>query len=411
MNSVKSYTIDKQVVWQSYLKVKANRGASGIDKQSITAFEENLKGNLYKLWNRMSSGSYFPPPVKRVEIPKASGGTRALGIPTVSDRIAQMVVKHYLEPQLEPIFDPDSYGYRPEKSAKEAVAMARRRCWQYDWVVEFDIKGAFDHIDHAMLVKALRHHGVPAWVELYVKRWLSAPFVGPDGECVERTAGVPQGGVVSPLLMNLFMHYTFDAWMRREFADCPFARYADDAVVHCRTRLGAERVYQKIEKRLAECGLTMHPDKSHIVYCKDSNRRGRHEHQQFTFLGFTFRARSAINRQGERFTAFLPAVSTDALKRMRAEIRSWRLIRKTPATLEELSEKYNPILRGWWQYYGAFYPTELRKLADHLDLRLAHWARRKYKRLAEHRRRSQQWLKVIRQSKPWLFVHWESYGG
>lgn len=218
MNPVKPYAIDKRVVWQSYLKVKANRGAAGVDKQSMATNEENLKGNLYKLWNRMSSGSYFPPPVRRVEIPKASGGTRALGIPTVSDRIAQMVVKYYLEPQLEPIFDPDSFGYRPGKSAKDAVAVTRTRYWQYDWVVEFDIKGAFDHIDHAMLIKALRHHAVPAWVELYIKRWLVAPFEGSDGEREERTSGVPQGGVISPLLMNLFMHYTFDAWMRREYA-------------------------------------------------------------------------------------------------------------------------------------------------------------------------------------------------
>ncbi len=230
MNSVKPFAIDKQVVWQSYLKVKANRGAAGVDKQSIADFEVDLKGNLYKLWNRMSSGSYFPPPVKQVEIPKTSGGTRALGIPTVGDRIAQMVVKHYLEPRLEPIFDQDSYGYRPNKSAQAAVAVMRERCWQYQWVVEFDIKGAFDHIGHAMLLKALEHHDAPPWVKLYIKRWLVAAFEKADGTLVERACGVPQGGVISPLLMNLFMHYTFDAWMRREFADCPFARYADDGV-------------------------------------------------------------------------------------------------------------------------------------------------------------------------------------
>ncbi len=411
MNSIKPIAIDEQVVWQSYRKVKANRGAAGVDGQSMAEFEANLAGNIYKLWNRMSSGSYFPPPVRRVEIPKASGGVRALGIPTVNDRIAQMVVKHYLEPQLDPVFDSDSYGYRPKKSAKEAVAVTRERCWQHDWVVEFDIKGAFDHIDHTMLIKALRHHGVATWIELYIKRWLTAPFEGPDGVREQRTAGVPQGGVVSPLLMNLFMHYTFDAWMRREFADCPFARYADDAVVHCRTRFGAERIYRAIEARLAECGLTMHPEKSAVVYCKDSNRRGKHPQCQFTFLGFTFRQRPAMNRKGIVFMNFLPAVSTEALKRMRGVIRSWRLVRQTPETLERFSEKYNRVLRGWWQYYGTFYPTELGKLADHINERLAYWARRKYKRLAGHRRLSREWLSKMRAAKPWLFVHWERVGG
>lgn len=411
MNSVKPFTIDKQVVWQSYLKVKANRGAAGVDKQSIADFEVDLKGNLYKLWNRMSSGCYFPPPVRQVEIPKASGGTRALGIPTVGDRIAQMVVKHYLEPQLEPIFDPDSYGYRPNKSAKDAVKVTRERCWQYHWVVEFDIKGAFDHIGHAMLLKALEHHDAPPWVELYIKRWLVAPFEKTDGTLVERVCGVPQGGVISPLLMNLFMHYTFDAWMRREFADCPFARYADDAVVHCRTHYGAERVFQAIEARLAECGLTMHPEKSRIVHCYTGRHKGQHEHRQFTFLGFTFKLRSATTRQGKRFTAFLPAVSREALQRMRGVIRSWRLVRQTPSTLEVFSEKYNRVLRGWWQYYGAFYPSELGQLAYHLNERLAYWARRKYKRLRGCRIRSHRWLRKMALVKPWLFVHWECTGG
>jgi RNA-directed DNA polymerase len=262
-----------------------------------------------------------------------------------------------------------------------------------------------------LLIKALRHHKVPSWIELYVKRWLTAPFQNADGSCVQRTSGVPQGGVVSPLLMNLFMHYAFDAWMRRTFPLCEFARYADDAVVHCRTKWQADRVYGAIADRLRECGLTMHPDKSAIVYCKDSNRRGNHELQQFTFLGFTFWSRKAINRQGQIFTSFLPAVSSAALKRMRGIIRSWRLVRRTPATLDGFSEKYNRVLRGWWQYYGAFYPTELIQLGHYLDERLTHWARRKYKRLAGHRSLSWSWLKRMKQAMPWLFVHWENVGG
>ena len=404
---IKPFAITKRAVWESYKRVKANKGAAGVDAQSIKQFEENLGANLYKLWNRMSSGSYFPPAVRQVEIPKASGGTRSLGIPTVADRVAQMVAKLYLEPQLEPIFHHDSYGYRPGRSALDAVAETRQRCWRYDWVVEFDIKGAFDNIDHAMLMKALRHHNVEPWIELYVSRWLVAPFETTSEILIERTAGVPQGGVISPLLMNLFMHYVFDAWMQRTFPGCPIARYADDAVVHCRSLSEARRVYQAIDERLTDCKLKMHPEKSKIVYCKDSNRRAGYARTEFTFLGFTFRPRSAVNRQGRRFTSFLPAVSAGALKRMRATVRDWKLSRRTPASLGNLATQLNPTLRGWLQYYGAFYPTELRKLWLYVDMRLARWARRKYKRLAGYRWRSRRWLSKVAQRSPGLFVHWQ----
>ena len=289
MTSTKPYVIAKRAVWEAYQQVKANRGAAGIDDETIVMFEQNLSRNLYKLWNRMSSGSYFPPPVKQVEIPKAKGGTRKLGIPTVSDRIAQTVVKRIIEPMLDPIFHPDSYGYRPGRSAKQAIAVTRKRCWQYDWVVEFDIKAAFDQMDHGLLLKAVRIHIREGWILLYVERWLTAPFEIAEGEQLQRERGTPQGGVVSPILMNLFMHYAFDTWMKRNNPQCPFARYADDAVVHCRTQEQAKEVIQSIALRLAECGLTMHPEKSKIVYCKDSNRTKPYPHVNFTFLGFTFR--------------------------------------------------------------------------------------------------------------------------
>ena len=272
MASTKPYRIAKRAVWEAYQLVKANRGAAGVDDETIPMFEQNLSGNLYKLWNRMSSGSYFPPPVKQVEIPKAKGGTRRLGVPTVSDRIAQTVVKLMIEPIVDPVFHEDSYGYRPGKSAKQAIAETRKRCWQYDWVVEFDIKAAFDQIDHALLMKAVRSHIKEGWILLYIERWLTAPFETADGGTLPRTRGTPQGGVVSPILMNLFMHYAFDSWMKRTYPQCPFARYADDAVVHCRSQALAEAVMRSIALRLEECGLTMHPDKSKIVYCKDSNR-------------------------------------------------------------------------------------------------------------------------------------------
>ena len=228
MPEAKPYAISKQVVWEAYQEVKANHGAAGVDGQSIEAFETDLKGNLYKIWNRMSSGSYFPPPVRLVEIPKASGGTRPLGIPTVGDRVAQMVVKMHLEPLVEPQFHPDSYGYRPGKSALDAVATARERCWRSDWVIDLDIKGFFDNLGHELVMKAVRHHAEAPWVLLYIERWLKAPVERQDGSREERTKGSPQGSVVSPLLANLFMHYAFDLWMRRTYPDIRFERYADD---------------------------------------------------------------------------------------------------------------------------------------------------------------------------------------
>jgi group II intron reverse transcriptase/maturase len=302
VNSAKPYCIAKRTVWEAYQQVKANRGAAGIDDETIAEFEQNLSRNLYKLWNRMSSGSYFPPPVKQVEIPKASGGMRKLGVPTVADRIAQTVVKLLIEPILDPIFHQDSYGYRPGRSAKQAVAVTRKRCWQSDWVVEFDIKAAFDQIDHGLLEKAVRAHIKDNWILLYIGRWLRAPFETAQGARLTRDRGTPQGGVVSPILMNLFMHYAFDCWMQRTYARCPFARYADDAVVHCRSEAQAQEVMAAIACRLAECGLTMHPEKSKIVYCKDSNRKQAYADVTFTFLGFTFRPRKAIGRGGRCFT-------------------------------------------------------------------------------------------------------------
>jgi group II intron reverse transcriptase/maturase len=408
--SAKPYNIAKRTVWKAYQRVKANRGTAGIDDESIALFEQNLSKNLYKLWNRMSSGSYFPPPVRQVEIPKAKGGFRKLGIPTVSDRIAQTVVKLVIEPILDPIFHPDSYGYRPGRSAKQAVAVTRKRCWQYDWVVEFDIKAAFDQIDHRLLMKAVRTHIKEAWVVLYIERWLNAPFETADGLRLPRDRGTPQGGVVSPILMNLFMHYTFDRWMQSTFPHCPFARYADDGVVHCRTQKQANTVMREIAERLEACGLTMHPEKSKVVYCKDSNRPDAYPHVQFTFLGFAFQPRKALGRQGQVFTSFLPGASGDALKRMRQTVRGWRIHRQTPAPLVELAQQYNPTIRGWWNYYGAFYPTVMRDLFRYIDRKLERWAGRKYKALQRHKRRSVEWLRKMRNVYPKLFVHWSVVG-
>jgi len=411
MAPTKPYRIAKRTVWEAYQLVKANRGAAGVDEETIAIFEQNLSGNLYKLWNRMSSGSYFPPPVKQVEIPKAKGGTRKLGIPTVSDRIAQTVVKLMIEPILDPIFHEDSYGYRSGKSAKQAIAVTRKRCWQYDWIIEFDIKAAFDQIDHALLIKAVRSHIKDDWILLYIERWLTAPFETMDGLSSPRTRGTPQGGVVSPILMNLFMHYAFDGWMKRTHPQCPFARYADDAVVHCRSQAQAEAAMRSIALRLEECGLAMNPDKSGIVYCKDSNRTGAYPHVQFTFLGFTFRPREALNsRCRRRFTSFLPAVSSAALKRMRQAVRDWRIHRRTSLTLENLAKQCNPIIQGWWNYYGTFYQRSMLELFHYVDNKLEQWARRKYKTLSQDKRRGGQWLRKMKIVTPRMFVHWRVAG-
>ena len=408
--SDKPLPITKRMVWEAYKQIKGKGKAAGVDGRSLDDFAGNLEGNLYKLWNRMASGSYFPPPVRRVEIPKDNGGVRPLGIPTVSDRVAQMVVKQHLEPDLEQVFDPDSYGYRPGKSAHQAVERARKRCWKFDWVLDLDIKGFFDTIDHELLIRALRRHCSDDWVGLYIKRWLTVPVKMPDGSLLERDKGTPQGGVVSPLLANLFLHYAFDMWMRRNFPGIPFERYADDVICHCRTRQEAERLKALLGQRFRDCRLTLHPRKTQVVYCRDSNRHGTYPQIQFSFLGFTFRPRMAKNREGELFTSFLPAVSAQALKRMRARIRAWRLPQHAPLSLKDIARKLNPTLEGWWQYYGRFYPTEMWKLFRYFDERLGAWLRKKHKQFKGHRGRSLRRLNRIAQSNPGLFTHWARLG-
>ena len=292
MNKTKPFTIPKRVFLQAYKLVKANAGVAGVDHESLEDFERNLKDNLYKLWNRMSSGSYFPPPVKAVPIPKKSGGERLLGVPTVGDRVCQTVVKLAFEPNVEAIFLPDSYGYRPGKSALNAIGVTRQRCWKHDYVLEFDIQGLFDNLPHDLLMKAVRKHTQEAWIILYIERWLKAPMQGVDGDIVMRTCGTPQGGVISPVLSNLFLHYVFDVWMKRHYPNLEWCRYADDGLVHCDTLHQAEELLDKLKERFAECGLQLHLKKTQIVYCKDSNRKGKYPNQSFDFLGYTFRPRT-----------------------------------------------------------------------------------------------------------------------
>src|SRR5882724_493524 len=313
--SGKSFDISKQEVMDAWKQVKANQGAAGVDGCSIEDFEADLKNNLYKVWNRMSSGSYIAPPVRAVGIPKPHGdGIRTLGIPTVADRVAQTVVANRLTEQVEPIFHPDSYAYRPERSALDAVGICRQRCWKYDWVLEIDISKFFDSVDHDLVVKAVEANCDLKWVILYVKRWLKAPVVQTDGQIVDRDRGMPQGSPISPVLANLFLHYAFDKWMTKNHPRVPFERYADDAVLHCVSRAQAERLAKDLENRMTEVGLALHPDKTRIVYCKDEKRKLAYEHTSFTFLGFTFRTRAARTKSGRVFASFIPAVSKDALK-------------------------------------------------------------------------------------------------
>jgi RNA-directed DNA polymerase len=403
----KPFSIDKKQVYEAYKAVKSNAGSAGVDAQTIEQFEADLQNNLYKLWNRMSSGSYFPPPVRAVSIPKKTGGQRILGVPTVADRVAQMVVKQHIEPELDPVFLADSYGYRPRKSALDAVGVTRQRCWKYDWVLEFDIKGLFDNIDHELLLRAVRKHVTCKWALLYIERWLTAPMEHEDGTKAERKSGTPQGGVVSPILSNLFLHYTFDLWMARTHPDLPWCRYADDGLVHCRNEQEAQTLRAELQARLAECRLELHPTKTKIVYCKDRNRTGAYPNVQFDFLGYCFRPRMVRrSRDNKLFCGFNPAVSSSALKAMRTTIRELNFRHLTQLSLVDIARRVNPLLRGWIEYYGRYAPSALYPLLRYVNQTLRAWMMRKFKRFAAHKIRAARFLERLARENADLFVHW-----
>lgn len=407
MDTAKPFDISKREVWLAFKKVKANQGAAGVDGQSIAAFEADLSNNLYKLWNRLASGSYFPPPVRRVMIPKAGGvGERPLGIPTVADRCAQEVVRRYLEPIMEAIFHDDSYGYRPGRSAIDAVRKARQRCWRYDWVLDIDVKGYFDSIDWELLLKAVRKHTDCPWVLLYVERWLKAPVQMEDGSIVPRTAGTPQGGVISPTLANLFLHYAFDIWIARNHPGIPFERYADDIICHCRSEEEARALWSALEARFTACRLVLHPQKTKLVYCKDINRRGDFPVQSFDFLGYTFRPRKSIWHGSRPVVSFLPAVSSKSLKAIGQTMRRWALHHRTDKSLQDLAQLYNQYIRGWINYYGHFYGSKLYSTLRRIDVFLVRWARRKFKRLRWRPKGARDWLARVCLANPQLFAHW-----
>lgn len=409
MIKTKPFTISKQQVLRAYYIVKANKGSAGVDRQSVTDFEKDLKNNLYRIWNRMSSGCYFPPPVKAVPIPKKTGGVRVLGVPTVSDRIAQTVVKLELEPKVEPHFLPDSYGYRPRKSALDAIGITRKRCWQYDWVLEFDIKGLFDNIPHDLLMKAVRKHTDTPWVILYIGRWLTTNMKTSDGQQITRICGTPQGGIVSPILSNLFLHYVFDKWMQRNQPNIPWCRYADDGLAHCRSEEETQHLLNLLHSRFNECGLELHPEKTKIVYCKDGKRRGQYSNKSFDFLGYTFKSRLCENRRDKSFfISFTPAVSKLAQKSMKAKTRKLRVRCRTDLSLYDIAGWFNPILQGWLNYYGKYRSSEMHSVWRHFNKTLVAWARRKYKSLKRHKIRAAKFMQGIAEKQPNLFAHWRA---
>jgi RNA-directed DNA polymerase len=404
----KPFNIEKMQVYEAYRAVKSNGGAAGVDGQTIEQFDADLKSNLYKIWNRMSSGSYCPPPVRAVSIPKKTGGQRILGVPTVADRVAQMVVKRVIEPSLDAVFLADSYGYRPGKSALDAVGVTRERCWKYDWVLEFDIKGLFDNIDHTLLMRAVRKHVTCSWALLYIERWLKAPMVDEGGEKIERSRGTPQGGVVSPILSNTFLHYAFDLWIARTYPDLRWCRYADDGLVHCRSEHEAIALKAELHARLAACGLELHPTKTKIVYCKDGKRKATYPNVKFDFLGYCFRPRLVRKRRDNAlFCGFNPAVSVSALKAMRSAIRELDLRRRTQRSLADIAQQLNPLLRGWIAYYGRYAPSALAPLLRYVNLTLLAWAMRKFKRFKAHKVRAGRFLQRLAVERPDLFVHWQ----
>ncbi len=407
----KSIEIPKELVWASWKSVKSNAGSAGIDEQSIADFETDITKQLYKVWNRLSSGSYFPPPVKAVEIPKRSGGKRRLGIPSVADRVAQTVIKAMIEPRLEAVFAEDSYGYRPGRSAHDALGVTRKRCWHYNWVVEYDIKGLFDNLSHDLLLASVKHHIKEKWIVMYIERWLSAPMILRDGTVQERTSGTPQGGVISPVLSNLFLHYAIDAWAEREIPAIPWCRYADDGLFHCISKNQAEYVLQQLTNRLRECKLEIHPTKTRIVYCRDDKRKAQYEHESFVFLGLEFCARPVRNMHTDKvFRGFNPALGKDRLKELRYEVKyNMPLLNRTDLSLEDLAEGINPVVMGWLNYYGKFHPSAMAPLVNYIDLRLARWARKKYKKLHKSMTRSREFVCHLRDQYPSLFAHWYRY--
>jgi RNA-directed DNA polymerase len=401
----KSLPISKRMVWNSYLNVVAKNGGAGIDRQSIEMFNESMVDNLYKLWNRLSSGSYFPPPVRTVLIPKKQGGKRPLGIPTVSDRIAQGVVKDYLEPSMEAVFHNSSFGYRPGRRAHDALTQCQHNCIQYSWVIDVDIKGFFDNISHSIMMQLLEQQTQESWVLMYVDRWLKAGVEQEDGSIAPRTKGTPQGGVVSPLLANLYLHHAFDEWMKSINPQNPFERYADDIVIHCHGKEEAEQLLAQLKTRMEVFELTLHPEKTKIVYCKNYHRRATHDNESFTFLSYTFQPRTVKNKfKAQRLLVFNAAISQQAKTSIRMKIRETLQIRWSEKSLSWFAEKLNPKIRGWINYYTRFNRGETYEVFYYLNGLIRKWIKNTYKIIGKDRLYKK--YRVLQEANPKVFYHW-----
>ena len=410
-NETKSIPISKQQIWLAYKKVKANQGSAGVDQISREEFDAQRSKHLYKLWNRLASGSYFPPPVKEVEIPKKDGKVRKLGIPTIADRVAQMVVKEYLEARFEKIFSPNSYGYRPDRNAHQALEKVRQNCRKTDWVIDLDIKGFFDNIDHERLMLAVQKHVPEKWCLLYIQRWLTMPVQTKSGELIQKQGkGTPQGGVISPLLANLFLHYAMDKWLEQNHPKVEYVRYADDAILHCRTKTEAEQTLAALDERMKACGLELHPEKTKQVYCRDYRRQDTYETVKFDFLGYSFQPRSTKSKQtGKLFLGFDCAISISSKKRIADKLEDLKIDRLNFKSIVGVALYLEPFIRGWINYYGKYRITELKPVFLLLRQRLVWWARKRYKRYKTNMVKAYRWLDRVQKQFPNLFYQWR-YG-
>jgi len=408
-NETKSIPISRSMIWEAYKKVRANKGSAGVDEVSMDEYDANRRKHLYKLWNRMASGSYFPPPVKEVEIPKKDGKVRKLGIPTISDRVAQVAIKMYIEPRFEAIFSENSYGYRPNKSAHQALEKVRENTRKNDWVIDLDIKGFFDNISHEKLMLAVEKHVPENWIKLYIKRWLEAPILKKSGELITKQGkGTPQGGVISPLLANLFLHYGFDKWLEKTDPTANFARYADDVIVHCRSKRHAEHILTLINQRINNIDLELHPDKTKIVYCKDYRRKEKYPVVKFDFLGYSFQPRTTKSKKTQGvFLGFDCAISISSCKRIADKLGELEVEKMTFKSVVGIAQKLNPRIRGWINYYGKYRISNLHSVFKLVNLRLVRWARIRYKRYKTSIKRAYKWLTRVQQQYPYLFYHWQ----
>lgn len=410
----KTHPVTLEQVAHAYDKVKSNGGAEGVDGVTLEMLAANKQPLLYKLWNRLASGSYFPQAVRGVEIPKSDGTKRLLGIPTVLDRVAQEVARSVMEPTMEKVFHANSYGYRPHRSAHDAVTQCQRNCHEFRWVIDLDIQGFFDNIDHDLMMQVVEHYFTESWLRLYIKRWLQCPMKMPDGTIVNRTKGTPQGGVISPLLANMFLHVVFDAWIsqheaNKKFGTIHFERYADDIIVHCHTEREAQYLLTRIRERMKACRLSLHPDKTKIVYCKQSNRRGKHEVVKFEFLGFEFSPDSVPSSKGSHWVGYVAKICSRAKRYMKQQFERLKIHRATGATLPQMAAQLAAQTRGWIRYYGVFRPSELSEVFSALNERLVRWYTNKYKRYRRRIKEARKRLKEDYKHFPNLFVHWQ-YG-